>query len=84
MVEEEVTLERDDHDALWDEYEKNQAQIRKEEREHALQRESNERLARLGLRGSGGSAGCVHCGQPLIFAASAGDHGICDYCLHRD
>ncbi len=28
---------------------------------------------------------CIHCGQSFNAAiASAGDHGLCDYCLHKD
>ena len=28
---------------------------------------------------------CIHCGQSFNPAiASAGDHGLCDYCLHKD
>jgi len=28
---------------------------------------------------------CVHCGQPFNpVLAQAGDHGLCDQCLHKD
>lgn len=49
-------------------------------------KERDQRLQQLGLRpGPDSRPRCIHCGRPFDqHLAAAGEHGLCDDCLHND
>lgn len=51
-------------------------------REH-LRKKLDQPEYEISLRGPLPDENCIHCGQPFKIAlASAGEHGLCDTCLH--